>query len=310
MKKFYKRISLALPLVLILSLILSFSASCSSAVLWESVGDKTISDGTKEYTVFDSPYAIIEDSPVYFVYENSPYNDYLSIYSYEKYGDIVWTDHGYIFATEAGMESLLSLEAGDAGSYRIYTENYTYSNVDAVTYDALISLSLNPLRIDVRDLYNYECFEIYGVDSTGSVIMPYGAVYVIDNAIYFLSFLDLPAGYFSSEGYFSYMKGEVDIYPTGDVLGAEIIALTDNATYNFPEYVYESEDYSEMDEDAAITVFYVIFTLVMLAFPAIFLIISLAIAAARKRRSNRYWLFGAFLSLLWIAASVAILIII
>ena len=106
------------------------------------------------------------------------------------------------------------------------------------------------------------------------------------------------------------MKGEVDIYPTGDVLGAEIIALTDNATYNFPEYVYESEDYSEMDEDAAITVFYVIFTLVMLAFPAIFLIISLAIAAARKRRSNRYWLFGAFLSLLWIAASVAILIII
>ena len=88
MKKFYKRISLVLPLVLILSLILSFSASCSSAVVWESVGDKTISDGTKEYTVFDSPYAITEDSPVYFVYENSPYNDYLSIYSYEKYGDI------------------------------------------------------------------------------------------------------------------------------------------------------------------------------------------------------------------------------
>ena len=310
MKKIFKKITIALPLALIITLILAISASATTSVVWQKLDDKTISDGTNAYTLFESPYAISEDSPVQFVYENNPYGDWSSIYSYEKYGDIAWTDYGYIFVTDEGRDMLLSLEAGDAGSYRIYTDYYSYSEVDGELYDSLIALNENALTIDVRDLYNYEYFEIYGVDSTGSVIMPYGAIYFINDATCFLSYLDLPNNCFTADGYFSYLKGEVDIYPVGDALGDELIALIDNATPKYPMYEYEADHTYEVDEDAVILTFYIIFALVMLLCPAVFLIISLALAATRKRRSSRLWLVGVLLSLLWIAASVAILIIV
>ena len=310
MKKIFKKITIALPLALIITLILAISASATASVVWQELDDKTISDGTNAYTLFESPYAISEDSPVRFLYENSPYGDYVTIYSYEKYGDIAWTDYGYIFVTDEGRDMLLSLEAGDAGSYRIYTDYYSYSEVDAALYDSLTALDDSPLTIDVRELYNYESFEIYGVDPTGSITMPYGAIYLIDSEVYFLSYLDLPNNCFTADGYFSYLKGEVEIYPMGDALAEELITLVDNAEPQYPTYDYEVDYTYEVDEDAAIAAFYVIFAIVMLLCPAVFLVISLAIAALRKRRSSRLWLVGVLLALLWIAASVAILVII
>ena len=310
MKKIFKKITIALPLALIITLILAISASATASVVWQELDDKTISDGTNIYTLFESPYAISEDSPVRFLYENSPYGDYVTIYSYEKYGDIAWTDYGYIFVTDEGRDMLLSLEAGDAGSYRIYTDYYSYSEVDGELYDSLIALNENALTIDVRELYNYDSFEIYGVDPTGSITMPYGAIYLIDSEVYFLSYLDLPNNCFTADGYFSYLKGEVEIYPMGDALAEELITLVDNAEPQYPTYDYEVDYTYEVDEDAAIAAFYVIFAIVMLLCPAVFLVISLAIAALRKRRSSRLWLVGVLLALLWIAASVAILVII
>ena len=310
MKKIFKKITLALPLALIITLILAISASATASVVWQKLDDKTITDGTKEYTLFESPYAISEGSPVRFLYENSPYGDYVNIYSYEKYGDIAWTDYGYIFVTDEGRDMLLSLEAGYAGSYRIYTDYYSYSEVDGELYDSLIALNENALTIDVRELYNYDSFEIYGVDPTGSITMPYGAICLIDSEVYFLSYLDLPNNCFTADGYFSYLKGEVEIYPMGDALAEELITLVDNAEPQYPTYDYEVDYTYEVDEDAAIAAFYVIFAIVMLLCPAVFLVISLAIAALRKRRSSRLWLFGVLLALLWIAASVAILVIV
>lgn len=310
MKKIFKKITIALPLALIITLILAISASATASVVWQELDDKTISDGTNIYTLFESPYAISEDSPVRFLYENSPYGDYVTIYSYEKYGDIAWTDYGYIFVTDEGRDMLLSLEAGDAGSYRIYTDYYSYSEVEGEIYDSLTALDDSPLTIDVRELYNYDSFEIYGVDPTGSITMPYGAIYLIDSEVYFLSYLDLPNNCFTADGYFSYLKGEVEIYPMGDALAEELITLVDNAEPQYPTYDYEVDYTYEVDEDAAIAAFYVIFAIVMLLCPAVFLVISLAIAALRKRRSSRLWLVGVLLALLWIAASVAILVII
>lgn len=310
MKKLFKRISIALPMVLVLTLILSFGASSASEVIWQKTGDGMISDGVKDYTIFESPYAISEDSPVYFVYENSPYSEYINIYSYEKHGDIAWTDYGYIYVTDAGRDMLLSLEEGDAGSFRLYTEYYRYSEIDGELYDALLALNADALTIDVRELYEYDSYEIYGVDPTGSIIMPYGAVFFINDKTYFLSYLDLPNNCFTADGYFSYLKGEVDVYPVGDALADELITLVGIATHHYPEYIYETEDSYEIDEQYYVIVFYVIFTLVMLLCPTVFLIISLAIAATRRRRSTRLWLVGALLALLWIATAVAILIIV
>lgn len=310
MKKLIKRITLALPTVLILALILSLTASAATSIVWQELDDKTISDGVNEYTLFESPYAISEGAPVQFVYENSPYGDYVSIYSYEKHGDIAWTDYGDILVTDAGREMLLSLEEGEAGSYRLYTSYNWYSEVDAALYDSLTALDDSPLTIDVRELYNYDSFEIYGVDPTGSITMPYGAAYYVDDCFYYLSYLDLPNSCFTADGEFSYMKGEVDVYPIGDALAEELITLVDNATPKYPEYVYEVEYTYEINEQAAITAFYIIFALVMLLCPAVFLAISIANAVARKRRSSRLWLVGVLLALLWIAVAVTILVII
>lgn len=310
MKKLIKKIALALPTVLILTLILSLTASAATAIVWQELDDKTISDGVNEYTLFESPYAISEGSVVQFVYENSPYGNYVSIYSYEKHGDIAWTDYGYIYVTDTGRDMLLSLEAGEAGSYRIYTDYYSYSEVDGELYDSLIALNENALTIDVRELYDYYRIVLYGVDPTGSFIMPYGAAYYVDDCFYYLSYLDLPNNCFTADGEFSYMKGEVDVYPIGDALAEELITLVDNATPKYPEYVYEVEYTYEIDEQAAITAFYVIFALVMLLCPAVFLAISIANAVARKRRSSRLWLVGVLLALLWIAVAVTILVII
>ena len=310
MKKIFKKITIALPVALILSLILAISASATTSVIWQELDDKTITDGTKEYTLFESPYAIREGSPVQFVYENGPYGDYVNIYSYEKYGDIAWTDYGYIFVTDEGRAMLLSLEEGNAGSYRLYTEYYCYSDIDAELYTSLISLDLGAVNVDVRELYECNYYEIYGADPTGSVIMPYGAIYFINDEIYFLSYIDLPNSAFTSDGYFSFMKGSVDLYPVGDTLAIELATLADSATHSYPSFIYEAEDGFEIDESTEITVFYVIFAIVMLLSPTVFLGISLALAAVGKHRSKRLWLVGALLALLWIAVSVAILVII
>ena len=310
MKKIFKKITIALPLALIITLILAISASATASVVWQELDDKTISDGTNIYTLFESPYAIAENAPVQFVYENNPYGDWSSIYSYEKYGDIIWTDYGDILVTDAGREMLLSLEEGEAGSYRLYTRYYWYSEVDAALYDSLTALDDSPLTIDVRELYNYDSFEIYGVDPTGSITMPYGAVYFINDTTYFLSYLDLPNDCFTADGYFSYMKGEVDIFPTGDALAVELAALVDNAEPQYPTYDYEADYSYEIDEESAKATFYVIFSGVMIICPLVFLAISLANAMARKRRSNRCWIVGILLALAWIAVSVAILVII
>lgn len=310
MKKIFKRIALALPAALIITLLLSLAASAASSVIWQELDDKTITDGTSVYTLFESPYAITESSQLRFVYENNPYGNWNSIYSYEKYGDIIWTNYGDVYVTEAGREMLLSLEEGDAEAYRLYTGYYVYSDVDTETYESLISLNKDALTIDVRELYNCESLEIYGADPTGSMIMPYGALYFINDATYFLSYIDLPNNCFTADGYFSYLKGMVDIYPVGDALTDELAALVDNATQKYPTYEYEADHTYEVDEDAAILTFYVIFSIVMLLCPAVFLIISLALAATRKRRSSRLWLVGALLAILWIATAVTILIII
>ena len=153
-------------------------------------------------------------------------------------------------------------------------------------------------------------------DGTESFCKKYGALYLIDEAWYYINYDTLENDKFDADGNFSYRRGTVELSKLSDELAKKIDIANDSKDILYTVYTYEEDEFVEdfeheyFDESFGVALFWVVFSLVCLALPAFIAVGAFIVARLDKLGRPKYWYIVSLIALVWIVSSVALMIII
>ncbi len=326
-----KIISILLVLVMALSLAVTVSAT-EDPVEWSLSEDgKTLSDGTNEYTKYPLSYSESFFPDLAYVFEYAiTDNDFteLDVIVPMKTGDIIALRDTYgweseeIFVTEKGRSILDSFYGGSYSFARFYNDVVTFGGYADIPLDFLNELdrfSGETVELDVKEIGDWDYCTLYVYDSTDTMEHIHGEIYFNEDSYYYINYDALDNSYFDSDGFFSYRSGTV----TALKLDSEKISVFNEATSNLEDRYTKykkigSDEVDEifdmdvgiLDEASAKVVFWVFSVITGFAIPLIFGILGIIFALSKKPGKNKKWLMLTATSVLWMAVSAAIIVII
>ena len=242
-----------------------------------------------------------------FVYENRVNYDYLKK-NYEADGILILSSYTdslkYIYVNDEGRASLNQFLNGNYSSYKLHNGNMIV-NASSNWINSLDGGSL--VTFDVRDLKNYEKFEVLGYDSTGTIAHIVGGIYADDTSYYYVNYDKLSNNYFDANGNFSYRQGTVKAYKLKANQEADMAEYINNMQYI--ETVYEENNSFDGIGKGFATVYFVIITAIFgFIIPIAPIVIGTVRIVTGKSKNPKRWylLFAGFA--LWVIIVIGILL--
>lgn len=327
MKTLKKLLFITLSLLLLLSPVSVFASDIEQVPYdWESLDmGNVISNSERTYVYYSLPtrYKIMPKLTYHHANEvdfGGYYTD-SEVMSYAVDGELIWCfDDGYEFVLYATATGAASVDALIAGNREVLSIENCYNDgeikaLDGSLFTALVNNNSSAVELDSRELAAADCINIRAYDKTETVYIVAAAVYYLDGAAYFIDYDKLSERYFDSNGDFSFRTGVVSAYK----LEGELLESFNSAREgNYVECTHEYEggkgggDYFpdvEIDSDvAAIVFFWIVFAIIGFAAPVFLGFI--AIKAYISKQERRYFTLTSAICIgVWIALSIAILII-
>ena len=288
----------------------------TGAVTWKLDGDTLTGDDTA-YTRYLLPpgYRVAQSSC--YVYGNKIRASDGGLYSVRRplhSTDFVWLsgrsrDVVAVFATPDGTAALKRFLSDGQGSYALYPETGTRSQVVApVTADWLNALpgAGEHRMVDVRTLLDMPLCAIRFSDATGCVYTVSGGLYTCEEGYLYVDYRALGNQHFDADGNFSYRSGNVDaVLLRGDAALA-VQQTIDSAAELTPDVRYE--DYGEIpweeNNESAVPVFWVFYVLNGFLVPVAPLVVGLVMAHSDKHGRQKRWYILSGIAGVWILLSV------
>ena len=324
-----------LTLLVITAVLLSVFTLCTSAFTSdESFAEWEISDDGKELIRYEDDEETVYrrlnigqnryslDNKIYYFASNISFDGfYFSIAASSHDSNTVYLENAYNGELTAyvrdGGDDLISFVTGEYEVARIF-----YRDSAVLTDNEFISklddMSESKLTSAVSELRDVEMLEVYTYDSEDILSHLHGAIYLIDDVPYYVNYDALGNNYFDSNGYFSYNKGEVDLFPiTGNVL-TEYEQLLEEMEYYSIEINYEDEydDFFEeeiifeLDEASAMVLLIVVIVIFGIAIPTAPFIISL-INLFKKKAKHVFVTYVTFVAAaIWLVLGITMLVLI
>ncbi len=305
-----KKKILLFSLVVMLLLCISVSAERIDWVL--SDDESSIIVGDKAYEKYDgylypsdifAPEAtFVFDKEVYFtgLYKNNA-SDEILCYGYDSVNGL--------YVTEAGKKALDDFVEGKFSGYKLLLFNCDeYASITAQWINELDTTGVTE-ELDVRDLQHVSVHYVSGYDATETVAHFIGAIYEINDSLYYVNYDKLPNNYFNADGSFSYLKGVVKASKLSSSKEADFGLYLENAR----TFEYEFEETSSKEFNSkGIAIAY--FSIVTAIFGFIIPIVPTAIGFIRilkkKTKNPKRWYLVFSACALWLACSLALLLLI
>ncbi len=225
--------------------------------------------------------------------------------------DMYWYGfYSYVYATQEGAAILDRFSKGEYATLLI--SDTFHSEMAELTKEQLATLDgLKPNKtLDVTELAEVECYEIIGMDETGTMGHIHGAVYADTHSWYYINYDALDNSYFSSDGSFSFRSGTVDAVKLEDGAAHMIAVLMSKMTTRAEEIEYEHETDFTMEDSDADAVFWTLTVILGVILPAVPLTFGLVYALKGKCLYPKRWFLLVTLSVAWMLVMGAIVLLI
>jgi len=323
MRKTIKFISLLL--LLLFSFSLTVSAEDGEFVTWQ-LSDGVLKGDEKQYTYYELPVGYdIEYN--YFYYENTVTGGdgmeyevigaskdsevvYLSNYFYEQV---------FAYATPEGQE-MLDRYIGGEYSYLKFIDyaNSEYTDLDSALLEKLDAIKNKGVSFPASGLKNTYRFDLVFFDSEEILAHSHGAVYGINDDLYYINYDELDNTYFDSNGNFSYRGNTVMLQKLEGDLLTEVEDLLDKTTYYEYNYQFEDDSFYEdgwfeefvMTPEVAVAILSVLIAVIGIALPLVPLII-LTVKLLKRKVKHIIPVYISIVSIsIWLASGIAMMILI
>lgn len=315
-----------LSVVLILPL-LAFCASAedSEFVEWSMTEDGMILSGDKTYYAYEFPAGgpdIYDEALSLYVYYNELEGDWIekitgsqyvtaTVYAPYRDSEIVFLDirgEWYLYATPTGKAQMDIFVSGRSSNYFLRSKPYMSASVDSSVVNAMEfarAQTGNKRTEEVVNLQDAYRFDVIVYDSTYTYAYTVGAVYRLeDGRDYYLHFLSLGNQHFDAEGNFSYRSGSVELTLLDEKISTELDDVEERIVGRYTDYTYEGD----VDLIISKPAFWVLYVLVIMGAPVVFLFVGLAMARSKKRGYPKYWYILSLIAALWIFLAILLMI--
>lgn len=323
-----------ITLAVILAMLLSVFTLCATAATSDdSIVEWDISEDGKELARYDG-----EDKTVYhrlnigqnrYSLHNHLYyfadeividGEYYLIVAANHNSDTVYLESMYtgevIPYSRDGEDALIAFIMGEYEVARIFYRD-SVAITDKEFVGKLDAISSGGYIFPVSELHNAELLEVYTYDSDDILSHLHGAIYLIDDVPYYVNYDALGNSYFDSNGYFSYTKGEVTLYPLSGDIRTEYDALLNNMEYYEYKISYEDEGGDlfeeglfELDEASALVLLIIVTVIFGIAIPVAPFVISL-INLLKKKAKHVFVSYVSFIaSAVWLVLGITVLILV
>lgn len=225
--------------------------------------------------------------------------------------DFWYGEYKYLYVTAEGKAILDRFAAGEFAAY-VLADQYQ-SETAELTAEQLAKLDgLEPNKtLDVTELAEVDCYEIIGMDETGTMGHVHGAVYADTHSWYYINYDALDNSYFDSEGAFSFRSGTVEAAKLQDDAARMVAVLMDQMEYRDLETTFESSEIDmEPDAENVQTIFWTLTVILGVILPAVPLTFGLVYALKGKCLYPKRWFLLVALSIAWMLVMGAIVLLI
>ena len=302
-----KKKILLFSLIIMLLLCISVNADGIDWIL--SNDQSSIIVGDKSYEKYDgylypgdifSPEAtFVFDKEVYFtgLYKNNA-SDEILCYGYDSVNGL--------YVTEVGKKALDDFVEGKFSSYKLLFYNGdSYADVSAKWIKELDMTSVTE-ELNVRDLQHASIHYVSGYDATETVAHFIGAIYELNDSLYYINYDKLPNNYFNADGSFSYLKGTVKAFK----LSGTQLDQMEQYVASMEDFQFEYENTSmEFNSDGLAKAYFIIITAI---FGFILPIAPIALGVFRiltkKSKNPKRWSLVFTSCGLWLIIAISILL--
>lgn len=225
--------------------------------------------------------------------------------------DMYWFGfHSYVYATQEGAAILDRFSKGEYETLLI--SDIFHSEMAELTKEQLATLDgLKPNKtLDVTELAEVDCYEIIGMDETGTMGHIHGAVYADTHSWYYINYDALDNSYFSSDGSFSFRSGTVDAVKLEDDAAQMVAVLMSEMTTRAEEIEYAYETDFTMEAADAEIIFWTLTVILGVILPAVPLTFGLVYALKGKGLYPKRWFLLVALSAAWMLVMGAIVLLV
>ena len=243
-----------------------------------------------------------------------PEEDDCFIYSTSPDNECVWVEtfysgDKYLYATEAGKAALNAfLNDSDTNVYRLYSLSDIYFGYLNASLLTALDGSSERVTFDVRELADWECYELSAHDSTEIVARDYGLIFESpEGKLFYVRFDTLDNTHFDANGNFSFRSGEVPLTPLNDAMSAEAREAL-NARMTEDVTVYEDPTLGELPETLVLILFWIVYVILGFLCPLPFIAVGVILPLIKPLGKPKYWLLSAILGALWVLLAIILMI--
>ena len=304
---FSKKICLLPVLVILIVQLLSVFAFADQTqfVSWTLSLDGTVIEGNgRTYTKYEYADVVVDADDIY-QYAGSIY--FSSGEAYKIFApEFVWIhreDNVEIYVTQGCSEQIDSFLGGDGEIFRISNGAKQKSDIDASAV-SLMNASVDTFEVDVRELRNAECYEIFAYDATDTIAYKYGAVFNYGGEFLFVRYSDLPNNCFDADGNLSFRSGTVSMRVLEDEPVEKVKLALDSMSYRVALHHYEN--LSDATPAILEAFFWICCLFVGFILPLPLLGLGLVMPRFRSLSRPRAWYSLAVLATLWLVLSLVL----
>ncbi len=222
-------------------------------------------------------------------------------------GDV---DAERLYANEEGERILEDFISGKFSSYLLSEGYQSTTEISNAEVDRLDSITETE-TISVRSLANLPRYEVVGIDETGTLYHIHGAIYKRNSDYFYVNYDKLDNSYFTSDGEFSYRRGEVEVVKVPESIKA---LITDGYfDYNYFSYSETFDAYNMTLNNTALTeiiIFWISSVILGYLLPLIPFVLSIVFAQSKKALYPKRWYLLTACSGAWMLISTCILMVI
>ncbi len=278
----------------------------------------TLFYGEDEYTKQIIPYTDGVLPNRFYVYRTEYDGELFYVHVKEGSSELVFLgDHTsfvgdeYVYVNKEGERILNDFVSGKFSSYLLFEGNrFSTAEISNKEVDTLDSIT-ETRRLSVTVLGNIPCYEVAGLDETGTLYHIHGAIYKLYSEYYYVNYDALDNSYFDSDGNFSYRRGEVDAVKVPQSIKA---LLTDGYfNYNNFHYTETFDAYNQTLSNTKLTeiiIFWISSVILGYLLPLVPFVLSIVFAHSKKALYPKRWYLLTACSGAWMLLSTCILMVI
>jgi len=311
-----KHIALLLSVFLLVTLAVSVGAESYD---WSFNEDYTsITDGVTNYNRYTLPFGV-EFNAVSVIVQTDEIEHKLGetdIVTLPDNNSVVFSIDYYtselfdVYTTDEAINDLEEFKNGIYHAVRVRSlEDYNYYDLSVEILSELTSGVTK--TVDVVDLSYIDCYEVLGYDGFDCLAYKCGAVYRYDGRLYYVDYSKLDNSYFTSDGYFSYRSGQVEMHQIGSdsEICSAINVINTEGYYRYTEYNYGDDIYNYIGEDATGAFFWFGVIFAGYVIPCVPFILGLVLPHTKKHGYTKRWYGLSILSIAWMLLVTVILLI-